>query len=80
MSVHDRATTKRPMPGDLLIHQVAHWAGVLLVGRDRDDPQLSCQTYPVALAHAERLAARSSVDVWLTNDGAYFERLVTYRH
>jgi hypothetical protein len=64
----------------LLIHQVSCWAGVLLVGRDRDDPQLSCQTYPVALAHAERLAADSNADVWLTNDGAYFERLVVNRH
>jgi hypothetical protein len=75
-----RATAAQPVPGDFLIHQVSHWAGVLLVGLDRDDPQLSCQTYSAALAHAERLAARSNVDVWRTNDGACFERLATYRH
>ena len=80
MATPKAATAERPIPGDLLIHQVSHWAGVLLVGPDRDDPQLSCQTYAAALAHAERLAAHSSADVWLTSNGAFFERLATYRH
>jgi len=69
----------RPLPGDFLIHQVSPWAGVLLVGFDRDHPQLSCQTYPVAVAHAKRVAADSNVDVWQTKDGARFERLASYR-
>jgi len=72
-------TTHRPVPGDFLIHQVAPWAGVLIVGADRDHPQLSCQTYPVAVAHAKRAAAHSNVDVWQTKDGACFERLASYR-
>jgi hypothetical protein len=70
---------RRPIAGDFLIHQVLPWAGVLLVGLDRDDPELSCQTYQAALAHAKRAAASSNVDVWQTKDGAYFERLVSYR-
>ena len=78
--LRENESRRKPAPGDFLIHQVSHWAGVLLVGLDRGDPQLSCQTYSAALAHAERLAARSNVDVWLTNDGACFERLATYRH
>ncbi len=72
-------TADRPAPGDFLIHQVAQWAGVLLVGLDRDDPELSCQTYQAAVAHATRAAASSNVDVWHTTDGACFERLASYR-
>jgi len=71
--------TARPIPGDFLIHRVSHWAGVLLVGPDRDDPELSCQTYPAALAHAKRAAATSHVDVWQTKDGTCFERLAIFR-
>ena len=68
-----------PVPGDFLIHRVSHWTGVLLVDQDRDLPQLSCQTYQAALAHATREAAHSNVDVWQTRDGARFERLASYR-
>jgi hypothetical protein len=73
------AAPVRPSPGDFLIHQVSPWAGVLLVGCDRDDPQLACQTYPAAVAHAKRAAAHSNVDVWQTKDGSSFERLASYR-
>jgi len=72
-------TAHQPVPGDFLIHKVSPWAGVLLVGFDRDDPQLSCQNYPAAVAHATRAAADSNVDVWQTKDGASFERLASYR-
>ncbi len=77
--VPDPVAARQPLPGDFLIHQVSHWAGVLLVGPDRDDPQLSCQTYAAALAHATRAAAFSYVDVWQTKDGASFERLAHFR-
>lgn len=77
LSMHGIAD--RPVPGDFLIHQVSHWAGVLLVGPHRDDPELSCQTYQAAVAHATRAAAHSNVDVWRTLDGARFERLASYR-
>jgi len=72
--------TARPLPGDFLIYGVPHCAGLLLVGPDRDHPQLSCQTYESALAHAERAAASDNVDVWHTRNGARFERLVRHRH
>jgi hypothetical protein len=78
-SVRETMSAVRPVPGDFLIHRVSNWAGVLLVDRDRDHPQLSCQTYQAALAHATREAAHSNVDVWQTQDGARFERLVSYR-
>ena len=72
-------SAQRPVPGDFLVHQVSPWAGVLLVGVHRDDPELSCQTYQAAIAHATRAAARANVDVWQTRDGARFERLASYR-
>ncbi len=77
---HEGLAAHRPRPGDFLIHQVSPWAGVLLVGSDRDHPQLSCQTYAAALAHAKRAAAHCNVDVWQTKDGMCFERLASYRN
>jgi len=73
------SASPRPIPGDFLLHRVSHWTGVLLVGLDRDQPELSCQTYSAALAHAQRGAVRSNVDVWQTTDGTLFERLASYR-
>ena len=73
------SASPRPIPGDFLLHRVSHWTGVLLVGLDRDQPELSCQTYSAALAHAQRGAVRANVDVWQTTDGTLFERLASYR-
>jgi len=80
VSGHKALTAVRPVPGDFLIHRVSHWTGVLLVDQDRDHPQLSCQTYQAAVAHATRAAAHFNVDVWQTQDGAQFERLASYRN
>jgi hypothetical protein len=41
-------------------------------------PQIACASYLGALLRAERFA-RSHVDVWQTDDGRVFRRLVEYR-
>ena len=65
--------------GDLFIHLTVHSANVFLIGRDRHHPQVTYRTYLEALHYAKRAAARFDVDVWITKDGATFQRVVEYR-
>jgi hypothetical protein len=68
-----------PIPGDVFVRPTPDGAGVFVVGRDRDHPQVTYGSYNEALVHAKRAGARFSVDVWSTKDGAAFASIARYR-
>lgn len=42
-------------------------------------PQITCTTYEEAIARAERFARSHGVDVWQTDDGHAFTRIIESR-
>ncbi len=68
-----------PQPGDLVIRMRRHSAAVFVLGRDREPPQITCNSYQEALERALPTAERARIDVWYSMDGVTFERVATFR-
>ena len=73
------SVASRPTTGDIVLKAVADGSRQYAVGATDHAPQILCATYEEALAKAGRFARAQGLDVWLTNDGHTFLRILECR-
>jgi hypothetical protein len=68
-----------PAVGDIILSRTNDASRRYTLSSSGEAPQITCSTYEEAIARAERFARSHTVDVWQTDDGHAFTRLVECR-
>ena len=68
-----------PRPGDLLLAQSSDQSLRFNVSVLGEPPQITYDSYPEALVHAERFARIQHVDVWRVAPGGILARVIDHR-
>jgi hypothetical protein len=68
-----------PAAGDIILRSTHDGSRACTLGPFGEAPQITCATYEEAIAQAEKFARSHGVDVWRTDDGRAFSRLIECR-
>ena len=68
-----------PAVGDIVLRSTRDGSSACTLGSFGEAPQITCTTSEEAIAQAEKFARSHSVDVWRTDDGRAFSRLIECR-
>lgn len=68
-----------PAVGDIILSRTNDDSRRYTLTSSGEAPQIACTTYEEAIARAERFARSHGVDVWQTDDGHAFTRIVECR-
>lgn len=67
-----------PQSGDIILRQ-RDASRRCTLSTSEDAPQIECDTYEEAIAEADRFAQSQHVDVWKTDGGGAFTRIIEWR-
>ena len=68
-----------PKSGDVILRRTNGKSRRYTLSRSGEAPQITCTTFEEAIARADRFAQSQHVDVWQTDDGRAFTRLIECR-
>ena len=68
-----------PKAGDVILWRSDRASRRYTLSTSGETPQITCATYDEAIAQADRFARIHHVDVWQTDDGRTFTRIVDAR-
>jgi hypothetical protein len=70
---------QRPKAGDIILTRTNDASHLYTISTRGGDPQITCTTFEEAIARADAFAQVYNIDVWHTNDGHVFTRIVEGR-
>jgi hypothetical protein len=68
-----------PKPGDIILRSMNDASHRYALSTTGDVPQIACTTFAEAIARADAFALSHKIDVWHTDDGRVFTRIVEAR-
>jgi hypothetical protein len=68
-----------PKPGDIILRRMNGASTRYTLGTSGGAAQIACTTLQEAIAGADRFARSQHVDVWQTDDGRVFTRIIEWR-
>ena len=68
-----------PKAGDVILRRSDRASRRCTLSTSGEAPQIMCATYDEAIAQADRFARTDHVDVWQTEDGRTFTRILDAR-
>jgi hypothetical protein len=71
--------TDRPRAGDIILRRTNAPSSRFTLATAGEAPQLTCATFEEAITYADAFAQCHNVDVWHTDDGRMFTRIVEGR-